>query len=397
MRADLDEFLNDYDRMYRARYADAADHVERTLVTTLKQEGIRLRGQPVRVLSASRAKDTSSLKDKIYDKYKDTPPVVSGSDIVRGTKDLGGVRIALYYPTDWMVVESVIFRHFGNVTVTTHPAPAPRPPRRFEGYGARHYGIDAGTIEVADDAAAVQQPLRIEVQVSSLLMHGWAEVDHDLTYKPGGVRGGRSELSFDEVASLDSLNGLVIAGEVALNSLHQRLVTKGTIKKWPLRKFGDAFTRAARDQLVIIGQNLTSLLRDDSFVNALTGSVSGSPALSAHLVVADPSDAAQMEDFSWGAADFLPDLEESIGRLRNLAASTGRLKASLSPLVRRETLFIRDPDDDDAQIVMKYTPPGTRPEDRMEITIDKKRHPDRFDELWLNRYKALVDSARPLS
>lgn len=52
---------------------------------------------------------------------------------------------------------------------------------------------------------------RVEIQVASVVMHAWAEVEHDLVYKPLA-----GELSQDEYAILDELNGLVMAGEIAL-------------------------------------------------------------------------------------------------------------------------------------------------------------------------------------
>lgn len=47
-------------------------------------------------------------------------------------------------------------------------------------------------------------------------MHAWSEVEHDLIYKP--VAGNLSE---DEYAILDQLNGLVHAGEIALERLQK--------------------------------------------------------------------------------------------------------------------------------------------------------------------------------
>jgi hypothetical protein len=56
----------------------------------------------------------------------------------------------------------------------------------------------------------------IEIQVASVLMHAWSEVEHDLIYKPA-----TGELSEDEYAILDELNGLVLAGEIALERLQR--------------------------------------------------------------------------------------------------------------------------------------------------------------------------------
>ena len=55
---------------------------------------------------------------------------------------------------------------------------------------------------------------RVEIQVASVLMHAWSEVEHDLVYKP--LQG---TLSDEELAILDELNGLVLAGEIALERL----------------------------------------------------------------------------------------------------------------------------------------------------------------------------------
>lgn len=54
----------------------------------------------------------------------------------------------------------------------------------------------------------------IEIQVASVLIHAWAEVEHDLVYKPMS-----GQLSDEEYAILDELNGLVLAGEIALERL----------------------------------------------------------------------------------------------------------------------------------------------------------------------------------
>src|SRR6185436_1109301 len=52
-------------------------------------------------------------------------------------------------------------------------------------------------------------------------MHAWAEVEHDLVYKP--IQG---KLSEDEYAILDELNGLVLAGEIALERLQRAVKSR---------------------------------------------------------------------------------------------------------------------------------------------------------------------------
>ena len=69
---------------------------------------------------------------------------------------------------------------------------------------------------------------RIEIQVASVLMHAWSEVEHDLIYKP--LQG---TLSKEELAILDELNGLVLAGEIALERLqaagNERIRSKNAV------------------------------------------------------------------------------------------------------------------------------------------------------------------------
>ncbi len=78
---------------------------------------------------------------------------------------------------------------------------------------------------------------KVEIQVASVLMHGWADVDHDLVYKPQG-----ETLSDEEHANLDQLNGLVMTGESLLESLQrarERRIAEDT------RKFGNHYELAA--------------------------------------------------------------------------------------------------------------------------------------------------------
>lgn len=77
----------------------------------------------------------------------------------------------------------------------------------------------------------------VEIQVASVLMHGWAEVEHDLAYKPLS-----GNLSGEELAVLDELNGLVLSGEIALQRLQQAVKHRLNQKD---EKFGNHYELAA--------------------------------------------------------------------------------------------------------------------------------------------------------
>jgi hypothetical protein len=87
--------------------------------------------------------------------------------------------------------------------------------KRFSGYWATHYRVQ---LKEASLGTAQQRyaDARGEIQVASVLMHAWSEVEHDLVYKPF-----EGTLSDEEYAILDELNGLVMAGEIALERLQK--------------------------------------------------------------------------------------------------------------------------------------------------------------------------------
>jgi len=92
---------------------------------------------------------------------------------------------------------------------------APTYDKRFSGYWAAHYRVHLRDTSL-NDAQKRYGQARIEIQVASVLMHAWAEVEHDLVYKPQ-----QGTLSEDEYAILDEINGMVITGEIALEQLQR--------------------------------------------------------------------------------------------------------------------------------------------------------------------------------
>lgn len=69
--------------------------------------------------------------------------------------------------------------------------------------------MNGGVIGVDDS-----KDFPVEIQIASLIMHAWSEVEHDLDYKQ--LDGTVSDL---ELELLDQLNGLALAGEISLEQL----------------------------------------------------------------------------------------------------------------------------------------------------------------------------------
>jgi hypothetical protein len=95
------------------------------------------------------------------------------------------------------------------------PGEPARAEKRFSGYSAVHYRVQLKEQDLSESEQRYAAA-RIEVQVASVLMHAWAEVEHDLAYKPLA-----GDLSEEEYSLLNQLNGLVIAGEIALERLQK--------------------------------------------------------------------------------------------------------------------------------------------------------------------------------
>jgi ppGpp synthetase/RelA/SpoT-type nucleotidyltranferase len=177
----------------------------------------RLRSAGIRSIVTSRAKAFESLEAKARERAP-RKKYACVENIFDDIIDLAGVRIAMYFPGEHTQADSIIKSLFDlREEPKTFPDPAaqPRYKKRFLGYLATHYRVQLKE-SVLSDAQKRYAEARIEIQVASVLMHSWAEVEHDLVYKPQ-----QSALSDEEYAILDELNGMVLAGEIALERLQR--------------------------------------------------------------------------------------------------------------------------------------------------------------------------------
>ncbi|KUO74240.1 MAG: hypothetical protein APF77_11845 [Clostridia bacterium BRH_c25] len=208
----IDSFLLRYAKEYDF-YNELAHQVAMICETIIQRSGIR-------AIVTYRAKKPDSLKEKLIKrnaakKYQSIEQIYS--DIV----DLSGVRIAIYFPGDREEIGKLIESEFNTEKVKRFPSAEQKLhqddpfKRRFTGYDAVHYRvrIDEDKLEENNKRFAHAQ---VEIQIASALMHAWAEVEHDLAYKPQIGR-----LSEEEFTILDELNGLVLSGEIALERLQK--------------------------------------------------------------------------------------------------------------------------------------------------------------------------------
>lgn len=221
----IEDFIAEYERQY--------DYWEAAAVTARRLLETELGSAGLRAYVTSRAKSVNRLSDKIEQRNRArASPYENIHEIERDIADRAGVRIALYFPGQMDEAEKIVrdvldVRHARRFPKETEPESAvsaserasdtadTTAPRRFSGYGARHFRVLIPEASLsADQVRYAKAP--VEIQVASVLMHAWSEVEHDLVYKP--LEGLLSE---SEYALLDQLNGLVLAGEIALEQLQK--------------------------------------------------------------------------------------------------------------------------------------------------------------------------------
>jgi len=214
------DLIEDFVARYRKEF-DFYDQSARLVAQTL--EGA-LQAAGIRAIVTSRAKSVGRLERKCRQREAEKK-YASVQDIYDDIIDLAGVRVALYFPGERNEVDKLVKELLTLLgppkKFQTEDAPKTFPTggdpyeKRFSGYWATHYRVRLRDSSLTD-AQKRYGEARIEIQVASVLMHAWAEVEHDLAYKP--LEG---HLSEEEYAILDELNGLVMAGEIALERLQR--------------------------------------------------------------------------------------------------------------------------------------------------------------------------------
>lgn len=196
----------------------------------------RLRQQGVQAIVTSRAKDFDRLKEKLATRNKSYK---TEEDVYKDIIDLAGVRIALYFPGDLERVMNTISEIFTDLKIIEHPK-APRTnlvyEAEFKGYKATHVNCRIKP-ENLNEAEQRYSSAAIEIQIASVLMHAWAEVEHDLIYKQQS-----GSPSIDEYMIVDEINGLVLSAEIALKRLQKAIKNRAAQEE---REFKNHYELAA--------------------------------------------------------------------------------------------------------------------------------------------------------
>lgn len=217
----IPQFIENYRKKFTF-YENAARLAAKQLEDALQSAGIR-------AIVTSRAKNPGRLKSKtIHRNAEREMPYRNMREIYDDMFDLAGVRVSLYFPGDRDKTDTLVNDLFTVLDRKQFPEQS-KPPsynKRFSGYWANHYRVNIRE-ENTLPAQKKYTSVCVEIQIASVMMHAWSEVEHDLVYKPlQGI------LSDEELSILDELNGLVLAGEIALERLqsagNERIKNKDT-------------------------------------------------------------------------------------------------------------------------------------------------------------------------
>lgn len=206
----IDDFIKQYNKEFDF-YQKLSQMVASKIEDQLFKRGIK-------AIVTHRAKRPDRLKDKLV-KRNEEKKYKSVDDIFQDIVDLAGIRVSLYFPSERDIIDEIITELFiiEKKKVFPNEAHTPKYTKRFSGYWATHYRVklkeESLTKRYIDTLA--------EIQVASVLMHAWSEVEHDLVYKPFS-----GDLSKEELAILDEINGLVLSGEIALERLQSAMAER---------------------------------------------------------------------------------------------------------------------------------------------------------------------------
>lgn len=248
MNETISQFMARYNKEYDF-YLNLSIKVESQLRENLNESGIRS-------IVSSRAKKPKRLRDKITSrdekkKYK------SVEDIFLDIVDLAGVRVAIYFPGDMKAVDDLIRSSFDVIEEKNFPETRTKKKpnsysKIFSGYAAKHYRVNL------KGETRYSKNYTVEIQVASVLMHAWSEVEHDLVYKP--LQG---KLSNEELMILDEINGLVLAGNLALERLQQAGINRTQDANYEFKNHFDlaSFFANRWDDLRVEGVNFSQIFK----------------------------------------------------------------------------------------------------------------------------------------
>ena len=235
-----EQFVQQYEER-RCHYTLRATRAEQTCREILANHHIP-------AIVSSRAKCPIRLRQKLEDRDAELH-YSTEAEIYSNIVDLSGVRIAVYLPSHVQKVSRLLQHAFIAQLIKVY-SPSPKPVAqhlipeiqhradvskepfalpgvrvqhitRPTGYCATHLHVYLKPETPGGERDRAGARAQVEIQLTSLLMHSWSEVEHALVYK--SVNGKSSE---EEAEILNEVNECAANGEQLLRRLEQSVAAR---------------------------------------------------------------------------------------------------------------------------------------------------------------------------
>lgn len=150
----------------KSQYENLADNIKQALKTFFGEHNISFHS------ISSRIKEFESYIEKIDRKGYENP--------IEQIEDFCGVRIICYYPLDLDKIATIINDEFE--VIESIDKSANMEADRF-GYRSNHYIVKIKKDWLKAPNYRGLEHLKAEIQVRTILMHSWADIEHKLAYK----------------------------------------------------------------------------------------------------------------------------------------------------------------------------------------------------------------------
>lgn len=150
----------------KSHYENLADNIKQALKTFFGEHNISFHS------ISSRIKEFESYFEKIDRKGYENP--------IEQIEDFCGVRIICYYPLDLDKIATIINNEFE--VIESIDKSANMEADRF-GYRSNHYIVRIKKDWLKAPNYRGLEHLKAEIQVRTILMHSWADIEHKLAYK----------------------------------------------------------------------------------------------------------------------------------------------------------------------------------------------------------------------
>jgi ppGpp synthetase/RelA/SpoT-type nucleotidyltranferase len=164
MENQIKKILDDY-KTSRPIYEEFCFTIYKLISSLLDDKGYKYQ-------ALYRIKEINKLEEKLYRKKNEGKIYNSLNEI----EDLAGIRIIFYLESDKeKFIKDVKNEISGNIEITET--------KKKSGYEAIHIILSLGEKRVELAEYKKYKNLKCEMQITSILHHAWAEIEHDLIYK----------------------------------------------------------------------------------------------------------------------------------------------------------------------------------------------------------------------